>query len=125
MAKDIYHNTVKTALQKDDWTMTPDPLTLKIGVRSAYVDLGAEKLFAAEKKSQRIAVEVKSSVSPSPVKDLARDLGQYIMYSQILERQEERRTLYLAIPQAVFADFFAEELPQLMIELNRLIRKLE
>ena len=47
------------------------------------------------------------------------------MYSQILERQEERRTLYLAIPQAVFADFFAEELPQLMIELNRLIRKLE
>ena len=80
MAKDIYHNTVKTALQKDDWTMTPDPLTLKIGGRSAYVDLGAEKLFAAEKKSQRIAVEVKSSVSPSPVKDLARDLGQYIMY---------------------------------------------
>ena len=120
MTKDIYHNTVITALEKDGWTITDDPLTLKVGKRSAYVDLGAEKLFAAEKEGQRIAVEVKSFVSPSPVKDLEQALGQYIMYSQILERQEEGRMLYLAIPQDVFADFFAEELPQLMIELNNL-----
>ncbi len=34
MAKDIYHNVVKTALEKDGWTITNDPLTLKVGGRS-------------------------------------------------------------------------------------------
>jgi hypothetical protein len=120
MAKDIYHKTVRIALEKDGWTITNDPLTLKVGGRSAFVDLGAEKLFAAEKEGQRIAVEVKSFISPSPVKDLEQALGQYIMYSQVLERQNFSRSLYLAIPQSVFLDFFSEELPQLMIELNNL-----
>ena len=120
MAKDIYHNTVKTALEKDGWIITNDPLTLKVGGRSAFIDLGAEKLFAAEKEGQRIAVEVKSFISPSPVRDLEQALGQYIMYSQVLERQNLSRSLYLAISRSVFLDFFSEELPQLMIELNNL-----
>lgn len=90
-----------------------------MGGRSAFVDLGAEKLFAAEKEGKRIAVEVKSFISPSPVKDLEQ-VGQYIKYSQVLERQNFNRLLYLAIPQSVFLDFFSEELPQLMIELNNL-----
>jgi hypothetical protein len=120
MAKDIYHNTVKAALEKDGWIITNDPLTLKVGGRSAFIDLGAEKLFAAEKEGQRIAVEVKSFISPSPVRDLEQALGQYIMYSQVLERQDLSRLLYLAISRTVFLDFFSEELPQLMIELNNL-----
>jgi hypothetical protein len=120
MAKDIYHNTVKAALEKDGWIITNDPLTLKVGGRSAFIDLGAEKLFAAEKEGQRIAVEVKSFISPSPVRDLEQALGQYIMYSQVLERQNLSRSLYLAISRTVFLDFFSEELPQLMIELNNL-----
>ncbi len=120
MAKDIYHNKVKTALEKDGWIITNDPLTLKVGGRSAFIDLGAEKLFAAEKEGRRIAVEVKSFISPSPVRDLEQALGQYIMYSQVLERQNSSRSLYLAISRSVFLDFFSEELPQLMIELNNL-----
>ena len=106
MAKDIYHNTVRMALEKDGWTITNDPLTLKIGGRLAYVDLGAEKLLAAEKEGKRIAVEVKSFIGSSPVQDLEQALGQYIMYSQILERQNSDRLLYLAIPENVFLDFF-------------------
>jgi len=120
MAKDIYHSSVRAALEKDGWTITDDPLTLKVGGRSTFIDLGAEKLFAAEKEGQRIAVEVKSFISPSPVKDLEQALGQYIMYSQVLERQSLNRLLYLAISESVFLDFFSEELPQLMIELNDL-----
>ena len=120
MAKDIYHDTVRNALKKDGWKITDDPLTLKVGGRSAFVDLGAEKLFAAEKEGKRIAVEVKSFLSPSRVKDLEQALGQYIMYSQVLGRQKFDRLLYLAIPESVFLDFFSEELPQLMIELNNL-----
>jgi hypothetical protein len=55
-AKDLYHNTVRTALIKDGWTITHDPLKLKVGGRSIYVDLGAKKLFAAEKEGRKIAV---------------------------------------------------------------------
>jgi XisH protein len=118
MAKDIYHNTVRVALEKDGWTITDDPLTLKVGKRSTYIDLGAEKLLAAEKQEQRIAVEVKSFISPSLVKDLEQALGQYILYGQVLKLQNSDRLLYLAIAETVFLDFFSEELPQLMVKLN-------
>ncbi|NEP46584.1 MAG: fatty-acid synthase, partial [Okeania sp. SIO2H7] len=53
-------------------------------------------------------------------KDLEPALGQYIMYSQILSKQEPERFLYMAIPENVFLDFFSEELPQLIVELNSL-----
>ncbi|MEB3886664.1 element excision factor XisH family protein [Lyngbya sp. CCY1209] len=120
MAKDIYHETVKTALIKDGWTITHDPLRLKFGGRMTYVDLGAEKLLAAQKEGHQVAIEVKSFLNPSPVKDLEQALGQYIMYSQVLSKLEPDRKLYLAIPETVFSDFFSEELPKLMIELNKI-----
>ena len=111
---------MKTALLKDGWAIVKDPLTLKVGGRSTYVDLGAEKLFAAEKDHQRIAVEVKSFIGSSPVRELEQALGQYVMYSQILAKKELGWLLYLAVPEATWLDFFAEELPQLMIELNNI-----
>jgi hypothetical protein len=69
-AKDIYHDTVKNALIKSGWHITHDPLVLKWGSKDLYVDLGAERLLAAEKSGQKIAVEVKSFVSQSEVDDL-------------------------------------------------------
>lgn len=91
MARDIYHSTVKIALEKDGWTITDDPLTLAIGERSVYVDLGAEKLLTAEKEEQKIAVEIKSFLSRSPVKDLEVALGQYVLYRGIMTYREEKR----------------------------------
>lgn len=38
MAKDFFHNTVKTALQKDGWTITHDPYPLRYGVADIYID---------------------------------------------------------------------------------------
>lgn len=67
MAKDIYHDTVRTALEKDNWIITDDPLTLKVGRRDLFVDLGAEKLLAAQRQGKKIAVEIKSFISQSPV----------------------------------------------------------
>lgn len=78
-AKDIYHDTVKKALIKDGWVITHDPLILKWGSKDLYVDLGAEQLVAAEKEGRKIAVEVKSFVSPSEVEDLEHALGQFIL----------------------------------------------
>jgi len=114
-AKDIYHNVVKIALEKDGWKITDDPLRLTIGSRSVYVDLGAEKLFAAEKEGRKIAVEVKSFVNPSPVNDLENALGQYILYAKILEEEQPERVIYLAIPLNVFEDIFSEPIGQILL----------
>lgn len=49
-ARDYNHEHVRRALEKDGWTITHDPLRLRVGVRDLYVGLGAE-LVGAEKDS--------------------------------------------------------------------------
>ncbi|TYQ30005.1 hypothetical protein PseudUWO310_11325 [Pseudanabaena sp. UWO310] len=49
-ARDIYHNTVRIALEKDGWTITHDPFPLQIGKKRLSADLGAERLISAEKE---------------------------------------------------------------------------
>jgi glutamine cyclotransferase len=114
-AKDIYHEMVKNALTKDGWTITDDPLKLIIGSRSLYVDLGAEKLIAAQKEEQKIAVEIKSFLSPSPINDLENALGQYVLYQNILKVTDIERILYLAIRNEVYDDLFTEPIGQLLL----------
>ena len=59
MARDALHNDVKLALIKEGWTITNDPLSLE-GWRPGWeVDLGAERVIAAERGIEKIAVEVK------------------------------------------------------------------
>ena len=114
-AKDLYHQIVKDALIKDGWTITDDPLKLTIGSRSLYVDLGAEKLLAAQKEERKIAVEIKSFLSPSPINDLENALGQYILYQNILQSTEPERILYLAIRTEIYNDLFSEPIGQLLL----------
>ncbi len=40
-AKDIFHNTVKTALEKNGWIITDEHLFIKIDSIDFYVDLAA------------------------------------------------------------------------------------
>ncbi len=68
--RDIYHDTVKLALQKAGWTITHDPFPLQIGNKRLSADLGAERIISAEKGAEKIVVEVKSFVGESDVKDL-------------------------------------------------------
>ncbi|AOX04119.1 fatty-acid synthase [Moorena producens PAL-8-15-08-1] len=119
-AKDIYHDTVKNALIKDGWTITNDPLSLKIGKKDIYIDLAAEKLLVAEKQGQKIAVEVKSFVGSSEIEDLKNALGQYILYDKVLKRQLSERLLYLAIRSAIFNRLFTKEIGQILLEDNTL-----
>lgn len=115
-AKDTFHNLIKLALQKDDWTITHDPLTLEIGLRQIYIDLGAEKLIGAEKDNQKIAVEVKSFTGASSITEFHLAVGQFLNYRSVLRRQQPNRILYLAVPTEIYSSFFKEELPQLSIE---------
>ena len=108
-ARDKIHDAVKNALVKDGWNVTRDPLTLKWQDRKLYVDLGADKFFAAEKEGRRIAVEIKSFIGVSEVKDLENALGQYFLYLIVLRETEPDRKLYLAIDEETFLDFFHEK----------------
>lgn len=120
-ARDIYHDTVKFALQKDGWTITHDPFPLQIGKKRLSIDLGAERLISAEKGTQRIVVEVKSFVGQSDVKDLEQALGQYILYRQILNETGIDRKLYLAVSQLTFNSVFTIELGQVLLK-NQIIK---
>jgi hypothetical protein len=120
-ARDIYHNTVKFALEKDGWTITHDPFPLQIGKKRLSADLGAERLISAEKGTQRIVVEVKSFVGQSDVKDLEQALGQYVLYRQILNEMGSDRHLYLAVSQATFNSVFTIELGQVLLK-NQIIK---
>ncbi len=115
-AKDLYHQTVCNALIHDGWTITDDPLILKIGARSVFVDLGAERLIAAERGSEKIAIEIKSFLSASLVGDLENAWGQFFMYARALEKREPDRILYLAVTQETFNTIFQEPIGQLLLE---------
>jgi hypothetical protein len=120
-AKDIYHDTVKRALQKDGWTITHDPFPLQIGKKRLSADLGAERLLTAERGLQRIVVEVKSFVGQSDVKDLEQALGQYVLYRQILNEMGVERSLFLAVSEPTFNSVFTIELGQVLLK-NQVIK---
>ncbi|MDA0269240.1 MAG: XisH family protein [Cyanobacteria bacterium] len=119
-AKDLYHDTVKVALMKDGWTITQDPLSLRFGKKDFFIDLGAERLLAAEKNREKIAVEVKSFIGPSEIKDLENALGQFVLYQNALSILEPDRALFLAIREAVYVDLFEEAIGQLLLQRNLL-----
>lgn len=121
--KDIYHETVKKALDKDDWEITHDPFRLRIGKKRLAMDLGAERLISAEKGTRKIVVEIKSFIGRSDVKDLQQALGQYVLYHQVLMEQNIGRELYLAVPQRTYQTIFQSELGMILLK-NGLIRLL-
>src|SRR5712692_8428350 len=119
-ARDIYHDTVKNALVKDGWTITHDPFLLSYGKHKLYADLGAEKLFAAEKANRKIVVEVKSFRGPSEVEDLEEACGSYAVYRSILAETFPERELYMAISDDARQGIFDEPLGRLMIAKENL-----
>jgi hypothetical protein len=115
-AKDIYHDNVKKALVRAGWTITHDPYILTFGQRGVFVDLGAERILAAEKGSKKIAVEIKSFQGASDIRDLEVALGQYVFYRSLLTRFEPDRKLFLAVPASIFASTLDEPIARPVLE---------
>lgn len=113
--KDIYHQIVIEALQKDGWTITDDPLMLAYGQHRLYVDLGAERSIAAQKDGQLIAVEIKSFINQSAIYDLYLAVGQYAVYQTILSEKQASHRLFLAIPKRTRNTVFMDELGTLIL----------
>jgi hypothetical protein len=115
-ARDLYHDSVRSALEKDGWTITHDPFTMEFGKTNVFVDLAAEKLLSAEKSGRSIVVEVKTFGGPSRLADLEQALGQFALYRTILKRVSPERILFLAIADDVFEDFFVQEAVQAVVK---------
>lgn len=101
---------VKQALIDEGWTITDDPFIIKREPRDLEVDLGAERIIAAERGIERIAVEIKSFLSISQLHDFYKALGQYNYYYVGLQRQEPDRALFMAVPESTYDTFFQESL---------------
>ena len=108
MARDKFHQEVRRALVKEGWRITDDPLYIKVGKIPIHIDIGAEKLFGAEKEGQKIAVEVKTFGRASFVTAFHEAVGKYIVYRSILSHILSDRAIYLAIPEDTYQEFGEE-----------------
>ena len=115
-AKDKFHPVVRIALEKEQWKITDDPLRLEVGGTKFEIDLGAERLLAAERGEEKIAVEIKTFLSDSPLTDYHAALGQFLNYRLALEISDPNRILYLAVPIGVYEAFFKREFAQISVE---------
>jgi XisH protein len=117
MARDLFHSIVRIALEKDGWIIiTNDPLSIRCG----GVDIqGGEKLIAAEKDTQKIAVEIKNFVTASKISEFHTALGQFINYRTALKLEEPERILYLAVPLITYNDFFSLPFTKIIIAENQ------
>lgn len=106
MAKDRFHQIVKIALEKEGWQITADPYEIRVDDIDFEIDLAAEQLLAATRDNQKIAVEIKSFISPSNVSDFHTALGQFLNYRDALEIVEPDRQLFLAVRLPIYESFF-------------------
>ena len=79
---------------------------LQYGGVDYAVDFGAEPLIAAEKKQQKIAIEVKSFLAGSPTYEFHKVVGQFFDYRMMLSRIQPERVLYVAVPSDIWRSFF-------------------
>lgn len=119
-ARDTYHQHVVDALVRDGWSITHDPLTIRIGTRDVFIDLGAERFVGAEKAGHKIAVEIKSFLGSSEVRELEVTLGQFWLYGDALARKEPDRVLFVAVRTQVYRDVFLDPIGAMVLESGRL-----
>ena len=120
-AKDRFHDVVKTSLQKEGWVITDDPLRIAVDrITNIFIDLAAEKLIVADREGKKIAVEVKSFLSPSTISEFHTALGQFINYRYALADYEPERVLYLAVPVIIYEDFFTTPFIQSVIQRSQI-----
>jgi hypothetical protein len=120
-AKDIYHDAVKNALLKDGWTITADPYAIEYEDAELYADLAIEKSTPLEQGRRKIIIEIKSFISPSPMRDFEISLGQYILYRNLIQlAQDEYQEIYLAIKHTIYETFFQRKSIQAVVRLNQI-----
>ena len=100
--QDAYHEQVVKALEKDGWTITHDPLTIRLEDLKFYVDLAAEKQIETDEENRKVAIEIKVFGGLSFLNEFEKAVGQYLIYKQFLDELFPERILYLAVSKDVF-----------------------
>lgn len=116
MAKDVIHDAVKAALENDGWTVTAEHYTVRYEELTIFPDMAAERMLAAERGPQKIAVEVKSFLGRSTVHEVKDAIGQYVIYQTYLAEVEPERKVYLAISTKTYHDIFQLKAVQRLIQ---------
>nr|WP_174764137.1 element excision factor XisH family protein [Anabaena sp. UHCC 0253] len=98
--------------------MRPAPCSPALSQRQflTITYLGAQQLLAAERDQEKIAVEIKTFLSDSPLTDYHAALGQFLNYRLALEISDPTRILYLAVPVVTYETFFKREFAQISLE---------
>ncbi len=120
MAKDIFHNQVRTALEQAGWKITHDPFEFLVLGAQFRIDLGLEDFLGAEKGGEKIAVEIKSFIGKSPTYDFHTAMGQFIEYRLAMSLYEPDRKVFLAMPKDFYFGFFQRPFYQLLIEHEKM-----
>jgi hypothetical protein len=115
-ARDFFHRLVRIALDKANWQITHDPYLLQTGSFDLAIDLGAERIIAAQWEKLKIAVAVKSFLESSKISAFYSALGQFITYRFALRNLEPDRKLYLAVPDELYDKLFQTSLVRQIIE---------
>lgn len=119
-AKDAFHELVRIALENEGWTITHDPYHIDLGFVDFYIDLGAERLIAATRDGEKIAVEIKTFLSTSTISEFHTAIGQFVNYRIALEEEDADRRLYLAVPLDIYKRFFRYPFIQTVIRRNQI-----
>ncbi len=109
-ARDLFHQPFRNALEKDGWRITHDPHVVRFDRHDFNIDLSAEKA------GRKIAIEIQDAVGAFEVEDLAKALGEFILYRSVLATQEPDRVLYLAVQDVTFHEGFGEQMGSMLIE---------
>ena len=105
--KDSHHDLVRNALEKDGWTITHDPFTIRLEDVKFYVDLAAEKTIETDGETRKIAIEIKVFGGLSFLNEFEKAVGQYLIYKQFLGDLFPERILFLAVSTDVFEESFS------------------
>ncbi len=116
--KDIYHEQVRKALEKDGWIITHDPMRFRWKGRTIWPDLGIERVIAAERGVEKIAVEIKTFIEPVVLHEFYEAIGQYDIYKAALAELDENRLVVLAISNSVYENFISEEFASTILKIK-------
>ena len=86
--------------------VTAEHYTVRYEELTIFPDIAAERMLAAQRGLQKIAVEVKSFLGRSTAQEVRDAIGQYVMYQTYLAEVEPERKVYLAISTKTYHDTF-------------------
>jgi glucose-6-phosphate 1-dehydrogenase len=105
-AFDQCHEQVVHALEKEGWRIETQHVRLAAGRRRAFVDLRATRQVNGHRQ-QIMLVEVKCfSERNDASQELYTAIGQYLIYRAMLAEVDDATSLYLSVPDEIFATVF-------------------